>query len=105
MLGRLLRRCPRASRGRAIPWQHGASFSATGEIGHDLAVLEVSPDAALAGRSFVMDEPTIADLALFPVAAHRRSLIEKAGGHRHLLAWIDRMAARPGVARGLASAR
>lgn len=49
-------------------------------------------------------EMSIADLLLYPNVAGRRAMIEKAGDMKNLLAWADRMAARPGVSRGMAAA-
>jgi GST-like protein len=61
-------------------------------------------DARLAGRTYLMDELTIADLAFYPVIAHRRPVIEKAGEFRSLWRWIGALSARPGVARGMTGA-
>ena len=48
------------------------------------------------------DEVTLADFALYPTAAFRQKLMDRAGGLGHLRAWMRRMAERPGVARGMA---
>jgi len=61
-------------------------------------------DARLAGRTYLMDEPTIADLAFYPVIAHRRTIIEKAGEFGNLWRWIAILGARPGVAKGMTGA-
>ena len=58
-------------------------------------------DQRLAGREYLADELSIADLALYPVVAGRRALIEKAGDLKNLLRWADLMAARPAVKRGM----
>jgi len=58
-------------------------------------------DQQLAGREYLADELSIADLALYPVVAGRRPLVEKAGGFGNLLRWADKMAARPAVQRGM----
>jgi GST-like protein len=58
-------------------------------------------DQQLAGREFLADEISIADLALYPVVASRKALIEKAGGMPNLSRWATAMAARPGVQRGM----
>jgi len=58
-------------------------------------------DARLAGRTYLMDELTIADLAFYPVIAHRRPVIEKAGDFGNLWRWIAMLAARPGVIKGM----
>jgi GSH-dependent disulfide-bond oxidoreductase len=58
-------------------------------------------DQQLAGREFLADEISVADLALYPVVASRRALIEKAGGMPNLSRWATAMAARPGVQRGM----
>ena len=58
-------------------------------------------NARLADRPYLMGEPTLADFAHYPVIAHRRSVVEKAGDYPHLWRWIERLAARPGVAKGM----
>ena len=58
-------------------------------------------DQQLAGREFLADEISVADLALYPVVASRKALIEKAGGMPNLSRWATAMAARPGVQRGM----
>jgi GST-like protein len=57
-------------------------------------------DQRLAGREFLADEFSIADLALYPGIAARKPIIEKAG-LTNLLSWMDRMAARPAVQKGM----
>lgn len=61
-------------------------------------------DHHLAGRDYLADEISFADLALYPNVAARRALVEEAGGMDNLLRWADRMAARPGVKRGMSAA-
>jgi GST-like protein len=58
-------------------------------------------DQRLADREYLADEFSVADLALYPVVATRRPVIEKHGGLPHLAKWAERMAARPGVAKGM----
>jgi GST-like protein len=58
-------------------------------------------DERLAGHEYLADELSVADLALYPIVATRKPLIEKHGGLPNLAAWAGRMAARPGVARGM----
>jgi GST-like protein len=58
-------------------------------------------DAHLAQREYLAGELSIADFALLPIARVRRPLIERKGGLDHLVAWIDRLCARPAVARAL----
>jgi GST-like protein len=58
-------------------------------------------DARLAGREYLVDEISVADLALYPVVATRKPVIEKHGGLPNLAKWAERMAARPGVAKGM----
>jgi GSH-dependent disulfide-bond oxidoreductase len=58
-------------------------------------------DQRLAGREFLADEFSVADLALFPVANMRKAMIEAAGGMPNLLAWITRIGARPAIAKGM----
>jgi len=59
-------------------------------------------DARLAGRDYLADELTVADLALYPNAAARRAIIDTHGPMPHLTRWLERMAARPAVARAMA---
>ncbi|TAN50745.1 MAG: glutathione S-transferase [Betaproteobacteria bacterium] len=58
-------------------------------------------DQHLAGREYLADEISFADLMLYPNYAARRPLLEAAGGMEHLKAWAARMAARPGVQQGM----
>jgi GST-like protein len=58
-------------------------------------------DARLAEREYLVDEISVADLALYPVVATRRPVIEKHGGLPSLAKWAERMAARPGVGKGM----
>jgi GST-like protein len=58
-------------------------------------------DERLAGRDYLADEISVADLALYPVVATRKPVIEKHGGLPNLAKWAERMAARPGVAKGM----
>lgn len=55
-------------------------------------------DARLAGREFLADEFSVADVALYPVASTRKALAE---GLPNLNAWLARMGARPGVQKGM----
>lgn len=58
-------------------------------------------DGHLAGRKFLADEISFADLMLYPNYAVRKALIEAAGDLPNLAAWGARMAARPGVQKGM----
>jgi GST-like protein len=58
-------------------------------------------DKRLGEAEYLAGEVSIADLALYPVVAARQALIDKAGGLDNLKAWAAKMAARPGVARGM----
>jgi GSH-dependent disulfide-bond oxidoreductase len=58
-------------------------------------------DARLTDREYLVDEFSVADLALYPVVATRKPVIEKHGGLPNLAKWAERMAARPGVAKGM----
>jgi len=60
-----------------------------------------SVDRHLAGRSFLAGEISFADLALYPNYALRKPLIEAAGGMDDLARWGERMAARPGIQKGM----
>ena len=58
-------------------------------------------DARLADREYLAGEISVADFALYPVVATRKPVIEKHGGLPNLAKWAERMAARPGVAKGM----
>jgi GSH-dependent disulfide-bond oxidoreductase len=58
-------------------------------------------DGRLAGREWLVDELSIADLALYPVCALRRSTIE-AAGLPNLLRWMAVLAERPAIAKAMA---
>ena len=58
-------------------------------------------DERLAGREYLADELSVADLALYPIVVTRKPVIEKHGGLPNLAAWAERMAAQPGVAKGM----
>lgn len=58
-------------------------------------------DQQLAGRDYLADELSIADLALYPIYATRKALIDKAGGFENLHRWGAAMAANPAVAKGM----
>jgi GST-like protein len=58
-------------------------------------------DHLLADREYLADEFSVADLALYPVVATRKPVIEKHGGLPNLTKWAERMAARPGIAKGM----
>ena len=60
-------------------------------------------NARLASRTFLADEPSIADFALYPVVRVRYALVERAGDLPHLARWADALAQRPAVARGMAA--
>jgi GST-like protein len=57
-------------------------------------------DGQLAGKDFLVGELSVADLALYPAIAARKPMVEKAG-LANLLGWMARMAARPGVQKGM----
>ncbi len=58
-------------------------------------------DSQLGSRDYLADELTVADFALYPVYAARKALVEAAGDLPNLTRWAARMAARPGVAKGI----
>lgn len=58
-------------------------------------------DQQLTGREYLVDELSIADFALYPNVAARKTLIERHGPMPNLTAWAERMGARPGVTRGM----
>jgi GST-like protein len=58
-------------------------------------------DQQLAAREYLADEISYADLMLYPNYAARKPLIDAAGGMESLKRWGERMAARPGVKKGM----
>jgi len=58
-------------------------------------------DRHLAGRNYLADEISFADFMLYPNYALRKTMLEAAGGMEHLRRWGERMAARPGVQKGM----
>ena len=66
-----------------------------------LAHLRVA-DAALARQPFLAGGTySIADVALYPVVAVRRALVDRAGDLANLARWADGVGARAAVARGM----
>ncbi len=59
-------------------------------------------DDHLAGREYLADEISFADLTLYPNYALRKPLLEAAGGMQNLKRWGDALASRPGVQKGMA---
>ena len=68
-----------------------------------LARYFVVANAQLDRHLYLADELSIADFALYPVVRVRYGLVERAGNLAHLVRWADELAARPGVARGMAA--
>ena len=60
-------------------------------------------DRQLGNGDYLAGELSIADFALYPVYAVRKTLIEEAGGLPNLARWGERMASREGVQKGLAN--
>jgi len=60
-------------------------------------------DRQLEGHDYVCgDELTIADISIYPwLRGYKWSKVDITGG-KHLMAWLERVRARPGVERGLA---
>ena len=58
-------------------------------------------DKALADRTFLAGDISVADLMLYPNFAARKTLIDQTGGFVNLQRWGAAMAGRPGVARGM----
>ncbi len=58
-------------------------------------------DDRLAGRQWLADELSIADFALYPIYAVRKSIAEAAGDLPNLTRWGDALAARPAVAKAM----
>ena len=58
-------------------------------------------EGRLAGREYLADEFSVADVALYPIVNQRKALLEKAGTFPNLLAWWARVGARPAIAKGM----
>lgn len=58
----------------------------------------------LTGREYLAGEISVADFALYPVYAVRKPLLDAAGDLPNVTAWGARMAARPGVQKGMQAA-
>jgi len=58
-------------------------------------------DQHLAGRDYLADEVSFADFMLYPNYALRKAMVDAAGGMENLRRWGERMAARPGVQKGM----
>jgi GST-like protein len=56
----------------------------------------------LADRPYLAGEYSIADIASFPWARTWKTLAQDINDFPNVAAWLDRIAARPGVQRGLA---
>jgi glutathione S-transferase/GST-like protein len=68
------------------------------EVNRLLGVL----DRRLAGRTFVAGDYSIADMALYPWVAYARGLGQDLSTFTRVETWLDRIAARPAVQRGMA---
>jgi GST-like protein len=66
-----------------------------------LLVFFAACDARLAGRDYLADEFSVADIMLYPNFAARKSLIDQAGGFANLQRWGAAIGSRPGVQRGM----
>ena len=58
-------------------------------------------DTHLAGRDFLADEFSVAELMLFPNFALRKSMIDEAGGFANLQRWGAAVGSRPGMQKGM----
>ena len=58
-------------------------------------------DAHLAGRDFLADEFSIAELMLYPNFALRKPMLDQAGGFAELQRWGKAVGARPGMHKGM----
>jgi GST-like protein len=58
-------------------------------------------DQRLAGRDYLADELSVADLMLYPNYFARKALIDAAGGYANLHRWAGIMAARPAIKKGM----
>src|SRR5262249_32562179 len=75
-------------------------------VGESVRIVGVL-DQGLRGRDWLAGEYSIADIATYPwvLAAwepFKRMMPEKVGEMTNVQAWLDRMAARPAVQRGMA---
>jgi GST-like protein len=68
------------------------------EVNRLLGVL----DRRLADRTFVAGDYSIADMALYPWVAYARGLGQDMSNFARVETWLDRIAARPAVQRGVA---
>lgn len=116
--------CPRDVRGRKtvlewLAWQVANVGPAMGQLGHFKNYADVKIpyaierfenevhrlygvlDHRLEGREFVADAYSIADIALFPWIRLHDGYGLGVGEFPNVAAWIQRIAARPAVARGL----
>jgi GST-like protein len=75
----------------------------TGYFEQKLVNLFGQVDKQLEGRDYIAGECSIADIALYPVVAGRKALVEAAPGLANLKAWAARMAARPAIAKAMAN--
>ncbi len=60
-------------------------------------------NARLNDRDFLADELSIADLALYPIYAARKSVADRAGDLNNLARWGAVLSARPAVVKGIAA--
>ncbi len=63
-----------------------------------------NPDRQLADRDYLAGDISVADFALYPVYAVRKKILDDAGTLPNLARWGERMAARPGVQKGMKAA-
>ncbi len=61
-------------------------------------------DAQLANREYLAEELSIADFALYPLCAVRRSIIDGAGDLPRLTRWMEALGARPAISRAMQAA-
>jgi GSH-dependent disulfide-bond oxidoreductase len=66
-------------------------------------VLDTQLAAMASAGGYVAGDYSIADMAIYPWAATHEVQETPIDDRPHLLAWLDRMAARPGVAAGMAA--
>ena len=61
-------------------------------------------DGRLLGREWLADEVSIADFALYPICAVRKTYIDSTGDMPNLTRWMSAIAARPAVAKAMRAA-
>lgn len=87
---------------------HQVSVVAPDKVPSNIALFEqrlvryfAQVDEQLAGRDYLANELSFADLMMYPNYVLRRALVDKLADLPHLRAWAERLAKRPAVAQGM----